>query len=512
MSMSTASAAQSPVQERVGRKTRRESWFVLFLCCLAGFRILIYSLAFPFFTNIDEQVHFDLVLKYSQSHIPRGLELVLPKSAQYISFFGTLEYFNKPSQYPDGEIPPPAWMRGGEETMQRLLGEKYWWEQRKNYESSQPPIYYGTAALWWRLGEFFGIKQGYLLYWTRALNALAGALVVFIGYCAARIIFPSQLSARLGVPVLLAFIPQDAFYSIENDVFAPLTCGLAFLCVVRSLNVQKLGVFNYAVTGLAVASSYLTKISALPIVAVASVAVLARLLAQARSSLRGKRVLADGGVFIACAFIPIAAWALRTKLAFGDFTGSADKIRLLDWTPKPFSEWWHHPLFTPAGFWGFISELLASFWRGEFVWHKDLLAIPSIDLFYTFSSLLCIGVTTVATTRRWRLGSNPSVLFATFCVLSSVAFLALLSIQFDFGRCVNPSRAHPFFVSGRLISGALIPFAIIYIHGLSKLSEWTKRAWVLPVLIGAVVVVTTVSEIVINRPVFESAYNFFHLK
>ena len=45
--------------------------------------------------------------------------------------------------------------------------------------------------------------------------------------------------------------------------------------------------------------------------------------------------------------------------------------------------------------------------------------------------------------------------------------LALLSIQFDFGNCINPSREHPYFTSGRLLSGALIPFAVVYVYGVS---------------------------------------------
>jgi len=51
--------------------------------------------------------------------------------------------------------------------------------------------------------------------------------------------------------------------------------------------------------------------------------------------------------------------------------------------------------------------------------------------------------------------------------LAGIAFLALLSIQFDFGSCINPSREHPYFTSGRLLSGALIPFAVVYVYGVS---------------------------------------------
>ena len=46
-----------------------------------------------------------------------------------------------------------------------------------------------------------------------------------------------------------------------------------------------------------------------------------------------------------------AVWLAWCKHAFGDFSGTAAKIQFLGWTHKPFAEWWHHPIFTPHGFW-----------------------------------------------------------------------------------------------------------------------------------------------------------------
>jgi len=93
--------------------------------------------------------------------------------------------------------------------------------------------------------------------------------------------------------------------------------------------------------------------------------------------------------------------------------------------------------------------------------------------------------------------------------VTSVGFLALLSIQFDFGNCVNPSRGHPYFTSGRLLSGALIPFALLYVYGISFLLR--RVSAVLPlVVLGAIVVFVTTSEVFVNRGVFASEHNWFH--
>jgi hypothetical protein len=92
--------------------------------------------------------------------------------------------------------------------------------------------------------------------------------------------------------------------------------------------------------------------------------------------------------------------------------------------------------------------------------------------------------------------------------LVGVGCLALLSIQFDFGNCINPSRAHPYFTSGRLLTGALIPFAVVYVYGISLLCGRISTG--LPV-VALVVMFMTVSEIWVNRLVFVSEHNWFHL-
>jgi hypothetical protein len=114
---------------------------------------------------------------------------------------------------------------------------------------------------------------------------------------------------------------------------------------------------------------------------------------------------------------------------------------------------------------------------------------------------------------------RQAIAVAILIFAAGVAFLGLLSIQFDFGSCVNPSRSHPYFTSGRLLSGAMIPFALSYVYGVSCLcrlatsrlrqTRWIETASPLIVL-GAIVVFSQASEIVITHPVFASEHNWFH--
>jgi hypothetical protein len=93
--------------------------------------------------------------------------------------------------------------------------------------------------------------------------------------------------------------------------------------------------------------------------------------------------------------------------------------------------------------------------------------------------------------------------------LAGVSFLALLSIQFDFGNCINPSRDHPYFTSGRLLSGALSPFVLVFVYAISWVFRRINTALPLIVL-GLIVVFVTTSEILVNRVVFVSDHNWFH--
>src|SRR5215831_610804 len=55
-----------------------EFWWVIGFCMFAAARVLFFCAAFPFFNNVDERRHFDLVIKYAEGHVPRGVELISP--------------------------------------------------------------------------------------------------------------------------------------------------------------------------------------------------------------------------------------------------------------------------------------------------------------------------------------------------------------------------------------------------------------------------------------------------
>ena len=486
-----------------------ERLLILLLCFAGGLRVFIYSAAFPFFSNIDEDLHFDLITQYSHAQAPRGFDRLKEDTLNWIVPYASPEFLLSPKQFPGATFPAPLWKRPWSDIGPEIAVTRAAWSGEINFESSQPPLYYALAGGWWSIGKQIGLTGIQSLYWVRFLNALIVAMIVWLGYVTARVIAPERADLQIGVPLLVAFLPQNMFYAMNNDVLSPVCFGALFLCVLQWLRTNAPSFFLGGITGLAIAATCLTKMSNVPLVAVAVVIIFARLVVIIRRVPRAG-VIALAAIVV-CAAIPIGSWMLWIKSHFGDLTGSTAKIALLGWTRKPFADWWHHPIFTPRGLWIFWSDLIASFWRGEVSWHGLPLHWRVADGFYVISTLVFVAVAIVGLKRAALTAFQRQAIGSAILIfLAGVAFLALLSIQFDFGNCINPSRAHPYFTSGRLLSGALIPFAIVYVYGVSWVCGRFNAALGIVVL-GCVAVFMVASEIWINRVVFMSEHNWFHI-
>ena len=489
---------------------RSERLLILLLCFAAALRVFVFAAAFPFFSNGDEDLHFDLVTQYSTGRLPRTFNVLTNESLSFIVPYASPEFLQTPDQFPNARFPPPLWKQSVGEAAPVIESTRAVWQNEINWESSQPPMYYAVAGFWWRLGKCIGLTGIESLYWIRFLNALLVSILVWLGYVIARTIGPEHLDLRIGVPLLLAFIPQDVLYVLSNDVLSPICFGAVLICVMRWLRAESPSFLLSAITGLTIAATYLTKLSNLPLLTVAIIAIIAKLLQVLRREPAAATLALI--LMILSAGIPIGSWMLWSKAHFGDVAGSATAIALLTWTPKPFADWWRHPIFSPQGLWTFWYELLARFWRGELMWQNRELGWHVADEFYAISSLLLICAAMIGIRQNSVLSTfqRQALFFAALTFMAALAFLALLSIRFDFGECIYPSRAHPYFTSGRLMSGALIPFALLYVYGIGYLLRRVGRVASIVVVAG-IMTFATVSEIFINRAVFASEHNWFHL-
>src|SRR5439155_24940041 len=142
-------------------------------------------------------------------------------------------------------------------------------------------------------------------------------------------------------------------------------------------------------TVLALAASCLAKTTNIALLFVVGLVLIFKII-NFRGSKTVPRLLASFAVLAASTALPVALWFAWNLHTFGDLTGTESKVELLGWTRKPLGDWFSHPIFTFHGVGEFWPELIASSWRGEFIWHGVRLASPVTDGFYWISSTLAI--------------------------------------------------------------------------------------------------------------------------
>jgi hypothetical protein len=500
---------------------RREAWLVAALCLAAAARVFLFAAAFPFFANIDEHAHVDLVHKYARGFRP-GPELARfdPELTRLFVRHGSLEFIHPPERFPGNRYPPPLRELPPEVAQRAVEAGAGRWAELANHETHSPPVYHALAAGWLRVLSWLGVTGAGRLYFLRFLNVPLAALLVWAAYrCCARL-FAGRTEIRIGVPLLLAFLPLDAFYVVHPDVLSPLLFIVGLTLQLEWFSGRSRpgwsGMAAGVVTGLAVVVRPTNIALAIVLAGLAGLKA-ARLRATGG---RAAALRAVAGVAFA-ALLPVVALVAWNLLSAGDATGARAKIEYLGWAPGTLAAALAHPILTPDGLWTFWSELLQKLWRGELRWHVAPLASPIADGFYAVSSTLLLLAAAAAWLRsRWTArpatppegapgGIAAGTLWAS--VLMSVLSLALLSMAFDFGGSFYPSSEHPFFTSGRLISGALIPFLVLYVEGAAfLLRPWSRVAAPLA-FVALTAVGATVSEALLTREVFANPLNWYHL-
>lgn len=490
---------------------RHESRIVLLLCLAAAFRVFLFSAAFPFFNNIDEQLHLDMVHKHARGYLPKkGNSGFDRASAEWIVLHGSPEYLH---DFPDSRAPPPRWRLSKTEQERQLAPAVAQWESMPNLETGAPPVYYILAGVWYNMGRLGGFQGGDLLYWIRFLNIPIAAGLVCLSHRFAQKFWPGQADLRLGCPLLVAFFPQDVLYGINSDAFSPLICGLALYTLLQ-LPLTKKGPAFHAFAGLMLALAILTKLSNCVLAIVAAGILLACVVHQSKEASHVGRWV-KLSIFAVTASFPIVLWMAWNWHALGDLSGATEKITFLGWKLKPLDAWWNHPIFTPGGGAHFLRELIQTFWRGEVVWHEQHLTPFWADGFYVGSSCVFMLVSLGMLARRGRELPASERFAGWFCaglLFCYLGFLVWLSLRFEFNEdSFYPSRRHPYFISGRLVLGGLIPFVALYVGGLSRLLVWLRAPFRPLVALVVISIGITISEIRTFHSIAGSPYNWFHL-
>lgn len=478
------------------------------LCALAAVRVWLFSAAFPFFNNVDELDHVDMVVRYSRAipltREPHHTDEVL----RLVKWCGCPEYTLK-----FGRVPSPYWAltptQRIADSRSHILDEPRF----VNIEASEPPAYYIAAAWWRKLGSTLGLAGCRLLYWLRFLNIPLYLMLMWLGYVIARDFYPSRPYLPLSVLIVLSCMPQDLYYSVNNCIPSALLGAASLYLSLRIWLLKDNRWFVWVgvglIAGVAVATK-LTNLPALVILAALCVSMLWRGIKGGATRSYALRVLAAA----VAAAVPIAALVARNLAVFGDCSGNAEKLRVMTWTPASLFDVLEHPIFTPGGFSVFLRDLLASLWRGEFIWRDERLSYAWCDSVYAILSIMLLTLAVVHVVKAAQSSKQPergADFLSLACVLFSVLVLMYVSVKYNYGMSTSPSVEHPYFSNGRLMTSALVPFIVLFLTGLHYILEKLKAAKLFFPIVGAYALLMLVTEIILTLPVFGSRYNWFHL-
>jgi len=493
---------------------KRRRWIAAACCLLGALRILIFAAGFPLFNPVDEASHYEMVYEYSRGFQP-GARLLKtdPQMARIFSLYGTDEYLVAKDilERFHRDVPLPA--------LAQDLREYYYprrmtfWLRQSNIETQSPPAYYLLAGGWYRLGGFVGLRDWAIAYWTRFLNAILYAAFIWVSYLFVERTYSEKAFLSVGTPLLLAVFPQDVFLGVNRDVLSPLLAALILLLLFRALAKDSGGHRELLAAGVLAGIAFLTEVSNFVLFGVLLAVLLARSRRAEKAGNQGHEQLVYAGSLLAAGALPLA-WMARNRIVMGDFTAAHEKTFYLGWIVKNWNEMWRHPIFTPSGLWYFLRELTGSFWRGEIAWAHGALRNGAAEFFYLYSTLALLACfvlyflrsrTDDRALQRW------SGWTAIYVFSASVVFMAAISLPYDFQECVYPSRAAPYFVSGRIIIGALLPFVVMYLSGLEYLLRPLGKYLhpIFPLLLicaGILWAEATIAEVA-----FRSHFNFYSL-
>jgi hypothetical protein len=490
----------------------RQGIIVAVLCGYAALRVLVFCAAFPLFNNVDEQYHFTSIHNFAEGRLPgKDLPFVDADSAGTFVLYGTLEYLNPPERLRRHAGDIPIYQLPAAEREAAYRAGVGLWTQRTNIEAQAPPLYYLVGAAWYKLGTVFGWQDWKAAYWIRFLNPIFYALLVWISYRLASLVYPGNAFLAVAIPAFIAVFPQDVFFGMNRDVLSAPIAAAALLLMAQAAKRERGALGRLLAASFLVGLAFLVNVS--NCVLYGALAISLWFAVRNSDEPRTRKVWKITGSAIAALFLPVL-WMLRNYLVMGDLTGSRAKIDRLGWTVKPWQDIFDHPIFSPSGLFYFLGKLTATFWRGELVWHGRPMRFVFADGLYVYSSWLLILVFVVYFFLRFKTspaGQKIASLQALVVVAGAVVFMAAISLPFDFHDCVYPSSRSPFFVSGRIIACAMLPFAIIYASAFELLAR-RIRQWIHPaILFAGLLVFITVSEWAIRSAVFSSRFNFFAL-
>lgn len=383
-------------------------------------------------------------------------------------------------------------------------------------ESSQPPLYYATAALataWvdtsnletlLRHNSYWGYpaagtvndnKNVFLhtdaetfpwrgavlaIHVARLVNLFFGSLTVVAAYLLAREIFRELPDLAVGTAALVAFNPQFLFISaaVNNDAAAAAFSTVALWLLVCGLR-RGYTLCRAILLGLSVGLAALSKVSALALLPLA----VAALVLTGRQTRRWAEVCRTAVMVVLVAAAVAGWWYIRNAVVYSDPFG----------LKTHYKTWWAHeePL-SPAQLWAQLPGVELSFWAAFGMGNVHL---PGVV--YTVLRILvrlAVAGLLIWAVRAWRARHRPGARAWSLALLALwvlVVFAALL-------RWMQLVEA----ALGRLLFPAVGAIAVLLVWGLAQFVPRRFAAWPGLAFAGGLLVVATLAPWVAIGPAY----------
>lgn len=193
-------------------ESKKLSLIIGLLLGLVALRGMMYSVLIPFDRSPDEKAHFQQIKA-------KQLQLMGASDQDRQQAAADIEVAVRYLQYP--EMPAGRYNR----------------QQYPNAKLPGPPsalhIYYWTGAKLLQMLALPQIRDE--MYVIRGLSVLCGVVTVWLSFLMTRDLFPDHRFLLIGVPALIAFIPQFSAMSavINNDKFAEVFLAIFFWLLVK---------------------------------------------------------------------------------------------------------------------------------------------------------------------------------------------------------------------------------------------------------------------------------------
>ena len=266
------------------------------------------------------------------------------------------------------------------------------------YESHQPPLYYVTAAIVYKLTARLALKQH--VEAVRLLSTIFGLLTILASWRLARLLLPAEPALALATASFVAFVPMhvNMTAAVENDALSNLLLTVSVLGLLLWL--QRGYAWRGALfLGLVMGLALLTKVTALVVL---PLALLAAWLRYQRAGTDSRHAHPFGALLVAYSgtLLVWGWWVIRNVVTYGWHDPLALDINRLV-VPQPLTG----PL-TVAVARRFITISFDSFWA-QFGWMG--IPVPRVYPILTLLSILAAAGLVVALVRALRTPSAVAI-------------------------------------------------------------------------------------------------------